>query len=273
MKSKKPQHALTPEMIEHYCKLYPTGEAVYKAVEEKFGNIKVTPTEYLTIRRHLNSDNRLSEGLEKAASLVKKLTIVGLLTDDDFKFIKSEMQETLQELDMTDAYTDNGKIPDGAFKYCKFTTVKLPSAVTEIGFNAFGDCKALTTVTFGNAVTKIADFAFMKCRSLTSVIIPDTVTEIGQEVFTLCEALNFVALGASVTTIGDEAFSDCPALTAIHIPAATTNVHDNAFARSPTAITVHPDNPVYESIEGKLRRINGKSRLPFTVHRSPPLNS
>ena len=33
--------SLTTETIEEYCKMYPTGESVYQAFEQKFGNIKV----------------------------------------------------------------------------------------------------------------------------------------------------------------------------------------------------------------------------------------
>lgn len=91
--------------------------------------------------------------------------------------------------------------------------------------------KTLKEIDMSSALmTKIEVNAFEDCTALSSITIPDSVTEIGDRAFADCTGLTSVAIPASVTAIGVIAFRNCPAM-----------------------ITVHPDNPVYKSENGKLK--------------------
>ena len=44
----------------------------------------------------------------------------------------------------------------------------------------------------------------------------------------------------------------CTSLKSVYIPASVVNIFNNAFRDCPAFFTVHPDNPVYASENGKL---------------------
>jgi hypothetical protein len=107
----------------------------------------------------------------------------------------------------------------------------IPNSVVEIGIQAFNACSGLSSVTFPDSIKAIGYWAFAGCSGFTSVVIPDSVTVIKKFTFENCSGLTSVFIPDSVTSIEKCTFSGCTAL---------------------TDITVHPDNPVYRSENGKL---------------------
>ena len=77
------------------------------------------------------------------------------------------------------------------------TEVTIPTTiegypVTSIGWQAFGDCSALTSIVIPKGVTSIGWQAFAWCRALRSITIPEGVTSIGDSAFESCNKLNHV---------------------------------------------------------------------------------
>lgn len=106
-----------------------------------------------------------------------------------------------------------------AFRDCKnLTRVVLPSSIKAIGKNAFYGCSALSSVTMPNGVNTIGATAFGYCTSLTRVVIPNSVTEMGANVFYSCTSLTDATLSKNVTTLTGT-FHSCTALTTVDIPA------------------------------------------------------
>jgi len=98
-------------------------------------------------------------------------------------------------------------IGDRAFYYGDVINVTLPDTVTNIGDDAFGQCKTLTNVTFGTHVASIGDGAFYSCTNLTNFTLPASLASIGGGAFAGCFSLPSVTIPAGVTNIGEAPFA------------------------------------------------------------------
>ncbi len=147
-----------------------------------------------------------------------------------------------------------------AFTDCKLlNSVKLPQALTQLGYRAFSGCvslpsieipantkagydggygewiygcTALKKVKIAEGATFIADYAFRNCTSFTEIEIPDTVKTIGSETFANCTQLREIPTMNGVTTISDSAFSGCTGLASINNLAKArdlTTIGNSAF--------------------------------------------
>lgn len=142
-------------------------------------------------------------------------------------------------------------IVDSAFCYSGITSIDMPNTVTNIGKNAFYDCRELTNITIPNSVVNIGNSAFHGCSGLTSITLPATAI-VEQYAFIGCTAVSFVKLtGAGemsvysskpwgnntttidiehgVTSIAQQAFYGCCGLTNVTIPNSIVNIGDSAF--------------------------------------------
>ena len=107
--------------------------------------------------------------------------------------------------------------------------IKFASDLTDIGKDAFYDCRNFTSITIPNSVTSIGEYAFSYCTGLTSVTIPNSVTIIEDTAFHSCSSLASVTIGNSVTSIGDYAFRDCGGLMSVTIGNSVTSIGYAAF--------------------------------------------
>ena len=130
----------------------------------------------------------------------------------------------------------------------------IPASVTKLRIGAFCICTGLTSVTIPSSVTKIEQAAFQYCTGLTSITLPNTTTRIGWRTFGHCTGLTSVIIPDSSVDIAREAFADCTGLKSVFIPASATKIEKGAFKNCPAFFTVHPDNPVYTSENGVLKR-------------------
>ena len=95
-------------------------------------------------------------------------------------------------------------IADSAFSNSKLTRVSIPSAVTDIGKDAFISCENLTGVSILGSINSIGETAFLECTKLTTVIFANTTPP---------------------TTVGNTVFLACNALTDIYVPSSSVNTY------------------------------------------------
>ena len=137
------------------------------------------------------------------------------------------------------------------------TSIIIPSNVTTIGTDVFGDCKALSSVTLlGNAlvtkdynskfslesifgeqvthyvvegdITKIGNYAFFGCSNLKSIILPNSIDSIGKYAFSGCKTLQIFDT-PNVIAIGEGAFERCSSLSSITISNELTKIENSVF--------------------------------------------
>lgn len=139
-----------------------------------------------------------------------------------------EGNTSIREVVMPSALEEIGP---NAFHGCtNIESIDLPETITTIGINAFKGCTALTAVNFadGCAIKSIGEGAFENTIKLSNIVIPESVTEFGARAFKN-SAVASTPIGPNVTKIGDEAFYGCTNLTEVTIPTGVKNIGARAF--------------------------------------------
>ena len=146
-----------------------------------------------------------------------------------FAYLGTDTVLTLPETCNGEGYV----IGDAAFKASfdtgsPITSVTIPSAVTEIGKQAFMDCSELKEVHIAQGVQVIGVSAFERC-GIEVMVLPSSVTRIEGNAFAYNFSLRSVGMSASLAYIGDYAFAGCCTLPSITIPATVTYIGEAAF--------------------------------------------
>lgn len=142
-------------------------------------------------------------------------------------------------------FTNNvSDVGSNAFENCKNLTIVELNGATSIGSIAFGNCKNLTIVKLKGA-TSIGSSAFRSCTNLKKCYL-DSCQNIGAGAFHGCVALANIKI-PNVNRIEDNAFSNCIALGHVELPNVTV-INGGAFAWCKALD--HIDLPVIEWIYG-----------------------
>ncbi len=88
----------------------------------------------------------------------------------------------------------------------KFTTVRLPESLEELGDGVFMNNKKLESINLPSKLTAIPSFIFYECQALTSLQIPSGVRSIGESAFFRCLNLQIVTLPETLDSVGGRAF-------------------------------------------------------------------
>ena len=119
-----------------------------------------------------------------------------LYTMDNPTIIKYPVARVDEEFTIPDGTTNIG---DNAFANCKLLkSVEMPESVKSIGKNAFLNCKGFTNVLVGDGVTTIADFAFLGCENMVAVALPRSLKTIGDGIFSRCCNITSIRCEADV---------------------------------------------------------------------------
>ena len=219
-------------------------------------SIKVTLTPKIRLEQALKD-----VGVENPES-VTRLTIEGMIADDDLAFIKHEMRKTLRELDLSRALIK--RIETEAFSgYKGLASITFPDGITEIGNSAFAFCYKLQSVFIPASVEKISESAFIGCSTSITVdpdnryytaedgvlfnkdktaliaypikrngnyVIPTSVRKIRFGVFSGCKGLTSIIIPHGITEIKFLTFCGCTNLKSVIIPNTVTKISEAAFA-------------------------------------------
>lgn len=105
--------------------------------------------------------------------------------------------------------------------------VQLPSTLTRIGENAFGQT-SITSLTIPSSVTTVGPSAFRNCQALTQISLPEGITRLDVYAFTGCLSLETISLPASLTSMGESALGDCSSLSKIEFKGTGLRQFDRA---------------------------------------------
>ena len=239
------------------------GEITEKVIITEITNISVS--------LHLTHWLRLEQALQKEREKYKypvcvtKLTVSGTFAEIDFRYIRENMADTLQELDISNVSTKKNRIPCAGFSGCSaLTSVAFSETAQSIDRRVFTGCANLTAITIhpdNPCYASVDGVLFNKDKTVLikyplarqgDYVIPASVATIEIEAFRGCTGLTSVTVPDSVSEIVAWAFCDCAGLTSVTIPDSVTEIGYGAFDNCPAVFSVHPDNPVFESESEKL---------------------
>lgn len=130
-------------------------------------------------------------------------------------------------------------IDSNAFSRKKFSEIKLPDTLLEIGDYAFSDCEELARISIPASVTQIGRSVFSKCGKLTELSVAAenaNYKEEGQVIYSkdgstlvTCPAAENVIIPSTVTKIADYAFYFNDKLKQITIPQSVAEMGEGAF--------------------------------------------
>lgn len=188
------------------------------------------------------------EGVDSLVSVDLSMSVLTVIDDGMFGGFTS-----LETVKLPSALTAIGK---NAFKGTAITEIVFPATLETIGDSAFENCLKLATVTFGTGLKTIGNYAFASDGELKSVVIPATVTEIGASAFgeTGLETVTFES-GSKLTAAGEKAFYHT-SITALTVPASVTVLGAESFANNTKlgTLTFESDNSLIEIGAGAFRQ-------------------
>ena len=98
-----------------------------------------------------------------------------------------------------------------------------------IGEAGFRECSSLTSVRLPSGLTTLDFQAFYRCESLTDITVPGSVTDMGMTVFGYCYDLVRADVQADISELPDWTFYGCSNLTDVALPDTLTGVSEFAF--------------------------------------------
>lgn len=160
-----------------------------------------------------------------------KLKIVGPLNNGDLDRVRGSLNETLTQLDLSEAVFT--ALPGRAFdSKSTLTAITLPNNLTSISYGCFWGCTSLASISLPSSLTTIDTNAFYCCSALASVAFPSSLTTLNAYAFNGCAALESIDLSQThVTSIGSGAFGDCTSLTSVSLPDGITSLESSVFSR------------------------------------------
>jgi len=131
----------------------------------------------------------------------------------------------------------------GIWRLNSFTSITIPTSVTNISQYAFSNCNFLASITIPDSVTTIGDYSFQSCNNLTNAVIGNAITNLPAYLFAFCSKLANVNIPSGVTTIGGSSFRST-ALTNVTIPNSVKSIGDHAFNQCTSLTSINIPNSV-----------------------------
>ena len=201
--------------------------------------------------------------------------------DEGYGYYKNTVQIPSTITVEGETYTVTG-IQEKAFYSCpELKTVQIPSTVSTIGAQAFGESPLLSKIivdptnqnfyadnngilfnktqtelifcpkTFSGAYTvpedvqKIHAFAFNNCKQLTSVVLPNGLKRIEDGAFWGCSNMTSANIPSGLTYLGSDAFRNASSLSSsIVLPSTLSEIGSSAFKRCTSLSNVTIKNGV-----------------------------
>ena len=121
--------------------------------------------------------------------------------------------EDVSVITVAETVTSVGK---NAFKNCVDIEIRLDGSLVSVGEGAFLGCNKLTSVSFGEGLSEIPFEAFCGCSALTELRLPASLVTIGENAFEDCTSIKTVMMHNGITSVQNGAFHNTASLAAVY---------------------------------------------------------
>lgn len=187
---------------------------------------------------------KLKESITAAGydyAAMQNLKVKGLMTTEDFYFLRSEMPE-LKHLNLHDVIVKNAKLyrntycddtlPEDAFRNNKtIRSLVLPARLKRIGVCALREMKLMySTLVIPDGVTYIGEWAFSYNEyNGMELVLPNSMDSICSRAFYACLYKCELKLTDNIKYVGENAFSSPNMRGVFHIPSQLKEINNGAF--------------------------------------------
>ena len=153
-----------------------------------------------------------------ASSGLERFTFTDKMSIGEYAFYNCQKLKTVENFDKL------SEIPAGLFANCEKleTELAIKEGITDIGYEAFASCKALTKITLPSTLTNISSGAFRE-TGLNEIKLPDALEYIQSMAFYECASIKKVIIPKSVKDIGKAAFQNCSNLNKVEFKGDSIN--------------------------------------------------
>lgn len=157
--------------------------------------------------------------MKRFLSLCLLASVFGCFSAQAYDFyLKGVYYNKTSDSTVAVTYQDVRKLESNRYAYMSNVTIpetvtykNVVYTVTEIGQQAFYNCREMRTISLPNTITSIGTNAFYNCTWLSSITIPNSVEKIAAYAFRSSDIVS-IKIPASVRTIEYNAFQDCYSL-------------------------------------------------------------
>lgn len=172
---------------------------------------------------------------------MQNLKVRGLMTTEDFYFLRSEMPE-LKHLNLYDVVVKNARLyrdtycddalPEDAFRdNKKIRSLVLPARLKRIGVCAFRGMQLMySTLVVPESVTYIGEWAFSYNEyNGMELVLPNSLDSICSYAFYACLYKSELKLTDNIKYVGENAFSSPNMRGVFHLPSQLKEINNGAF--------------------------------------------
>ena len=163
-----------------------------------------------------------------------------LVAEENFDklYLITTTSKAVNARDLTKAFLEAGidpliyfqrYIPQAYAAELPLISISIPENISNIGSNAFGNCKKLVSVLLPQSLDTIESNAFSQCETLSNINLPDNLSYIGSSAFEFCSSLTKIKLPDSLEVISNAVFYGCDKLEQIEFGSKLGYIHPKAF--------------------------------------------
>ena len=170
--------------------------------------------------------------------------IKSLIIPEGVQYINDYAFERCQKLEKVVLPNSLIQINSYVFRNCNLLSdinLEECTSLTQISYQAFYDCDAITELTLPENLKRLSGYAFCEMDGLEKVNFNNKITNIEYDCFESCRKIKTIELPSSLNYVSDSAFNNCVSLILVIIPKGINQFNGYVFQNCYSATVLCED--------------------------------